>query len=213
MSEKGGNTQNNVDIKLIIGTFIAVLAGAVFILGLVYLGIQLSTRDFTKRITDASQQGGEKIVELKSVAYETQYGFYNIPDDADYGNYLIQQYDSESGFHRYVKIESMTQLRDFMLQYNKLKQSPNDIIATLNIDESFFGSGSVIAVVFEDQGLTSASIDSVTRDENYDITISAHSAAPLDTTTPSGIVAFIKVANIQPNNITLNFNQDYYENN
>ena len=61
MSEKGGNTQNNVDIKLIIGTFIAVLAGAVFILGLVYLGIQLSTRDFTKRITDASQQGGEKI--------------------------------------------------------------------------------------------------------------------------------------------------------
>ena len=69
------------------------------------------------------------------------------------------------------------------------------------LSENFFYSGSVILVTAEMRGLSSFEVNSVTRDENYNLRVDVSKADANETQTVFGKAVLITVPNIQPDDV------------
>ena len=213
MGEQGGEdnetpkdiSKNYVNSKIILTTVVVVLLGAVFLLALVFFGMQISEKYNQEVDTPEQPTTNQPVLETIKVDHEDISTTY-IPDQnpsSEYKNSLMHKYGVDDA--EYVILRSESDLEEFVETINStLGENATPFVYSVGND--FFSNGTVIAVAKEDAGLTKATIDDVYRDEDYNIHLSGHYASPSDTTSLSGIVTFIQIQNIQPKTVDLVWN-------
>ena len=72
------------------------------------------------------------------------------------------------------------------------------------VDADFFESGSIILVATEAAGLKGFSVNSVSRDEDYNVQIDTAKTTTDESEIVSGQLIFVKIQNIQPASVTVN---------
>lgn len=213
MGEQGGEnnetpkdiSKNYINSKIILTTVVVVLLGAVFLLALVFFGMQISEKYNQGIETPDQPAANQPVLETIKVDHEDVSTTY-IPDQnqsSEYKNSLMHKYGVDDA--EYAILRSESDLEDFVETINStLGEGVTPFVYSVGND--FFSNGTVIAVAKEDAGLTSATVDDVYRDEDYNIHLSGHYASPSDTTSLSGIVTFIQIQNIQPKTVDLVWN-------
>ena len=81
-------------------------------------------------------------------------------------------------------------------------------IEDFQLSDGFFNSGSVILVTAEKPGLSYFGINSITRDEDYNIFIDTSAIDANDTINVEGKAILIKIENIQPKHIEVTRRQE-----
>ena len=189
------NTDNNqteenksFNAKIIIVAVVSVLLCAVFVLSLIAFGMNVQ-RNFTNQ--SAEQREKDKIVEVKAVEYEADYFSYSTnalyPDEP---RYLLNKLGVAKGQNYYI-INSQDKLNAVLDAVGHSGQ--------YSVPVEFFKSSSIVAVPYEKDGLSSLKVKGVTRDEDYNITVSLSYSDMLNIENIEGYVALIKLQNIQPN--------------
>jgi len=81
--------------------------------------------------------------------------------------------------------------------------------ANLDVDSDFFASGSVILFNVESEGLKSARLSSLTRDQNYNLTAEIrYEQVYADEPEYVGFAMLVKVPNIQPKAVLANYQEE-----
>ena len=212
MSKKGGNNTESdsytlVDSRIVLTIVICVLASVIFMLGLILFGIEVSQKylDALKISTSTTQT--EKITDIISVRYETKTYSYNpgIDVGVDFsgtaGSSFSELLKKVGGENGYYLIKSNTEYEDVI---NKIKMfQSREGLENFELDEDFFYSGSVILIASEKRGLSYFGINSITRDDDYNIHIDTSSLDANDTIDVQGKAILIKIENIQPKRVVI----------
>lgn len=192
------NTDNNqiedsksFNAKIIVVAIVSVMLCAVFVLSLITFGMNVQ-RNFSSQ--SAEKREKDKIVEVKAVDYEVEYFNYSTGEIYP-GNTrtLLDKLGAQKGQNYYV-INSQDKL-DAVLD---AAGHSRDYI----VSEDFFKSSSIVAIPFEHAGLSNLRVRGVTRDEDYNITASLSYADAFEVENIMGIVALVKLQNIQPKLVT-----------
>lgn len=104
----------------------------------------------------------------------------------------------------YCVIDSRSKLDDLLLLLNKNKLNETDSDVDFEANSDFFAAGSVIAFSVEGDKLSELTIDSLSRDDSYNITINATIKKLAADQTNTGALALIKISNVQPTQVKLN---------
>lgn len=177
--------------KIIITAIVSVLLGMAFVLALIMFGMN-AQRTFDNQ--GAEQREKDKIVEVKAVDYEVECLHYSTGEVYP-GNTrtLLDKLGVQKGQNYYI-INSQDKL-DTVL--DAIGHSRDYIVS-----KDFFKSSSIVAIPFEHAGLSSLKVRGVTRDGDYNITASLSYADMLEVENIMGIVALVKLQNIQPKLVT-----------
>lgn len=205
MSEDQDTKSNN--IKIAITAVISVLFGAVFIMALILFGMRVQNNIDNKA---AEKKKADEIITINSVDFETAAFSYGIPnaDKDSVGNYLQmligdKDVDAKSG---YYLINSKSKLEDVM---NAIRAASGDETLSYDVDDNFFNSGSVIAVIREAKKLDKFEVVTVTRDADYDLQIDANEKYDSNAKDEKvGRVVFVKISNIQPKDIEVKVKEE-----
>lgn len=205
MSEDQDNKSNN--IKIAITAVISVLFGAAFIMALILFGMRVQNNIDNKA---AEKKKADEIITINSVDFETASFSYSIPnaDKDSVGNYLQmligdKDVDAKSG---YYLINSKSKLEDVM---NAIRAASGDETLSYDVDDNFFNSGSVIAVIREAKKLDKFEVVTVTRDADYNLQIDANEKYDSDAKDEKvGRVVFVKISNIQPKDIEVKVKEE-----
>ena len=217
MEEKGGESKQNsekpvsknyVDSKIALTAILVIVFGAIFIIGLVVIGMQVSNKCQNGGACDNNQAADGPVLESIDVDYERTIVSYSVPEaeseDATNSFLALNGIKDEE----YAIIRSSSELEDYVEAVNSLKTS--GAAFTYDVDSSFFKTGSIIVIAKEDDGLHLMDVEKVTRDESYNIHIeSAYSTLSYDDT-GRGSVVFIKIQNIQPKAVSISWDKEEY---
>lgn len=200
MSEDNQEQIKSNNVKIAVTAVISVLLGAALLLALINYGIQFQ-RNLDKQ--EAEKRDKEKVVSILGVDYSTKSFEYHIPNgpmtkeqQEEVHERSSLKTDKYAGDNDYFIINSGTKLRDVL--------SVIDADDEYSVDDSFFLSGSIVAVVKETYGVSKLEVTNVSRDENYDIQIDAKTEGGddvMDATTCH--VVFVKIPNLQPKNVAV----------
>ena len=201
MSDKGGkkSKENSVDLKMILTAIVGVLLGAIFVLSLILTGAIVSERYREVRTQHAQ---GEKITDVVAISYDAKHYSYKPTVDKDEAasefSSLLQSLGSNKS---YYLIESQS-------DYEKVVSALASLGAEISVkdfenSEKFFYSGSIVLVTAEMHGLSSFVINSITRNENYNLRIDVTKADANDTIDVAGEAYLIKIPNIQPADVEI----------
>jgi len=197
MSEKGGEKKIDftaIDGKMILTAIIGVLLCAVFVLTLIFSGVLISER-YHGELNRSYSIDDSSVIDVISVDYETK-GFTYSPELA-YGETdsraLFDALDEDGD---YYVINSSTKYNNVIDAITKLGGSADEV--NFSLTDDFFYSGSILVVAAERSGLSYFGVDTITRDENYNIYIETSAVAADDSTSLVGKAVFIKIPNIQP---------------
>ena len=158
------DSKDYLNYKTILTTMLCTLVGVLFILCLIFVGMEMASKDRRSIFTSND-------VEVIPVYYEQQQVGYEIEDwqisqDTD-TPYIFSDFNTKYYGKDYAVINSKTQL-DQLMQTAASVAGETDFH---DMDSSFFETGSVIAVALEKKDYYSYNISSVTRDENYNLQI------------------------------------------
>ena len=205
MEEKGGATNKGgkyIESHHMLLIFMIVLNFAVLVLCLVFLGMQLVRREENINRMEADKDSGEYIIEVKPLRFDTlgkaSYESTNV--NLGSGTNLFEGTVVDN--YEYKIISSSSELSSVLSSVRNTAigiQGLDYVIA----DDSFYETGSVIAVAIEEKGLEGFNVGKLTRDENGAITVVANYTTNPDIEKVYGSIVFIKVENVQPKNLTL----------
>ena len=194
-----GNKSFNT--KIIVTAIVSVLLGAAFVLALILFGMNVQ-RNFDNKTAEKQQK--EKIVSVINVDYDEPVYF-------SYNTGKIREADSNP-VHNLLDKLSVSKSKDyFIIDSNDKLSAVLDAAGHTGedtVEDDYFSSSSIVAVPFEHDGLESLKIKGVSRDEDYNITISGVYNDPLQIINITGIVALIKLQNIQPKLVTVSIEPD-----
>ena len=184
---------NYMNYKIVLSAVLSVLLGAVAILALVNFGMNVQ-RKFDGEVE--AQQAKDHVESIIAVDYKADEFLYTIPEG---GESLLKKLDAGENEKSYTIIskDELGKVIEAITGYNG--EAP-----FYQVEDKFFNSSSVVAVPYEVAGLTSLSVKSVTRDENYNIQIDLKAEKDKMKTEKIGGVVFVKLSNIQPNQVTIN---------
>lgn len=186
--------------QIIMTSIVCVLGIAGLMILTIYYGINLGIESIEKEANISIERSGD---EYEAVKYESQEIDYvansNCINGVGDNDCLLNIYGSKDT--NYVNIKSGDQYRRFVdIAKNSVGAEIN-----LNIEDSFFRTGNVIAVVKEDKYTASYSLKTVERNVDYGLRIKIQKdELPNNVeTTNSGHLILIKVPNIQSTNIEI----------
>ena len=194
-----GNKSFNT--KIIVTAIVSVLLGAAFVLALILFGMNVQ-RNFDNKTAEKQQK--EKIVSVINVDYgEPEYFSYNTGK--------VHELDSNP-VHNLLDKLGVSKSKDyFVIDSNDKLNAVLDAAGhtgEYTVEDDYFSSSSIVAVPFEHSGLGSLKIKGVSRDEDYNITVNGVYDSPLQIINITGIVALIKLQNIQPKLVTVSIEPD-----
>ncbi len=199
MSDKGGkenkaNKESLIDLKMILTAIVGVLLGAIFILTLILTGVIVNER---YRNIRAEHSQKEKIADVVAISYDTKnYGYYPAVngggDDTDFKS-LLRMLGTEKD---YLVIQSQSDYEKVVSTIASL--GGNITTSDLDLSENFFYSGSLILLTAEMEGLTEFKVNSITRNESYDLRIDVSKNTKSDVYGIGGEAILVKIPNIQP---------------
>lgn len=216
---------------MIMAVFITVLVGALIMFAMVYLGLRIANYQTGLDVLNANQS--EKNITIGNLTYTTQafdytYSNTSIKNEADasktqdgstasnqkedtpkkdekpeqekedHGTKLLASIGETA--HDYLIINSNTKLGDLL---HALKVN-NPSAPDYHVEPDFFISGSIVALVAEAPGLSYFSVDKITRDENYNLSVNTSRATNQSDQTLRGKLILVKVTNVQPQDIVIN---------
>ena len=205
MSEDQDTKTNN--IKIAITAVISVLFGAAFIMALILFGMRVQNNIDNKA---AEKKKADEIITINSVDFDTTNFSYDIPnpDKDQEGNYLQMLIGDKdvSAKSSYYLINSKSKLEDAM---NAIRAASGNETLSYDVDDNFFNSGSVIAVIREAKKLGKFEVVTVTRDADYNLQIDANEKYDSDAKDEKvGRVVFVKISNIQPKDIEVKVKEE-----
>ena len=187
---------NYVDFKIVISAIFSVLLGAVAILALINFGMNMQ-RKFESETKN--QEARNRVESIIAVDYEADaFKYSGLLGDETLADKL-KLTENEKAF--------IVDSKDKLTQVIEAITGIEGTEPFYQVSDGFFNSSSVIVVPVEGAGLDGASVKSVTRDENYNIQIDIEKKEQTDATTGkfNGRAIFVKLRNIQPADVTVNF--------
>ena len=200
MSEKGGekskNPESSVDFKIILTSIITVFLGFILALSMILAGVQIG-RNYESGLY-TSVDPDEDVVDIIGVQYETKTFSYNpgIEDGAGTESSYRELLKKLGGEKNFYYIKSSAEYEKVLSQIKMF--SGVQQLDDFELSDTFFNSGSVILVTAEKPGLSYFGINSINRDENYNIFIDTSAIDANDTINVEGKAILIKIENIQP---------------
>ncbi len=196
MSDKGGKAKKEslIDLKMILTAIVGVLLGAVFILTLILTGVIVNER-YRDMHTKSTYK--EKIADVVAINYEAKsYNYYPAIDGGD-GETDFKSLLRLLGTDKdYLLIQSQTELDKVV---ETIASLGGQITSTdFNLPDDYFYSSSLILVTAEMQGLTEFKINSITRNEYYDLRVDVSKNTKSDLYGIGGKAILVKVPNLQP---------------
>lgn len=186
--------------QIIMTSIVCVLGIAGLMILTIYYGINLGIESIEKEANISIERSSD---EYEAVKYESQEIDYvansNCINGVGDNDCLLNIYGSKDT--NYINIKSGDQYRRFVdIAKNSVGAEIN-----LNIEDSFFRTGNVIAVVKEDKYTANYSLKTVERNADYGLRIKIQKdELPNNVeTTNSGHLILIKVPNIQSTNIEI----------
>ena len=196
MSDKGGKAKKEslIDLKMILTAIVGVLLGAVFILTLILTGVIVNER-YRDMHTKSTYK--EKIADVVAINYETKsYNYYPAidggGDKTDYKS-LLKLLGTDKD---YLLIQSQTEYDKVVSTLVSLGTEISS--SDLNLPDGFFYSGSLILLTTEMEGLTEFKVNSITRNEYYDLRVDVSKTTKSDLYGIAGKAILVKIPNIQP---------------
>ncbi len=192
--------------KIIATTVVMVVFGAALLLTLVWVGVNIGTSNLFNPEVEETEQ----ISEIIDVDYSSLSLSYNLGEkEPSKGNagYLLQEYGVSE---KYAVIKSMSQLERLQNLYSSHSDNDVNFAGSMNIDSSFFDSGSVIAVTDEAFYSNIRGLSGVYRDENYNLSVTLSRMSFMTgvaITNLHGDLVLIKVENIQPKKVQVNISE------
>ena len=201
MSDKGGKKEQEslIDLKMVLTAIVGVLLGAVFVMTLIFAGMIISERYYYARM--ASTQT-EKITDVVPIEFESKsYHYYPAVNGGDNEGYFESLLRVLGTNKSYYVISTQAEYETVVRTINSLggEASTSDF----DLPNDYFNSSSLILVTAEMRGLSQFHINSITRNEGYDLRIDVSAADAYDTVNVDGRAIIIKVPNIQPENIVV----------
>lgn len=214
MNKKGGEKKEDVrllDARIILVTLICVFMGALFVLIMIFFGMRMehtaltSTGNKTSLVEDVDIIGVQSEISVIPYSPDTSSADAILrkycKEDKDCDNYVIKN-KSE-----YDEIVAELEAKSIKLQSENSKFMAQS--SSFEVDSDFFASGSVILFNVESEGLNSARVSSITRDQNYNLTAEIrYDQSYLDTPNYVGYAILVKVPNIQPKVVLTNYEQE-----
>lgn len=196
--------------KIFVVTAVMVVFGAALLLTLVWVGINIGTSNLFNPEVEETEQ----ISEIIDVDYDSLTLSYSLGEkDAskNKAGYLLQEYGANDN---YVVIKSMSQLERLQKLYNAHSSNEINLAGSMNIDSSFFTSGSVIAITDEAKYSNIRAVSGVYRDESYNLSVTLKKMSFMTGVAIEnlhGDLVLIKVENIQPKQVQVNIVDDSKE--
>lgn len=201
MSNKGGNKEEEqeslISLKMVLTAIVGVLLGIVFVLTLIFTGVIVGEKYHENRVLH-TQSG--KVTDVVAVNYEWKnYNYYPAIDgdggETDFTS-LLRLLGTDKN---YYVIDSQSKYSEVVSTIASLggEISTSD----LNVNEDFFYSGSIILITAEMRGLTEFKLNSVTRNEDYNLRIDVSKIDAAEYYNVGGEAILIKIPNIQPKNV------------
>lgn len=215
-----------LDSRIVFMMIVCIAAGVAIILSFVFLGMRLGS-EFWPLARTQTPVGD---IEVASVSYSSTTFYYQpivlsatSSNDDKEGSTAEERSDESSNDTAsassvrsssilgalgapnsdYAVISSRKKLDDLLLLISKNKLDDDTPDASFDADNDFFASGSVIAVSAEGDTLSDLVVDSISRDNNYNLTINASRLPSADSQDSLGVIVLIKVNNIQPSRVEL----------
>jgi hypothetical protein len=209
MSDKGGKKSKKeqvfsvFDMKIILTGVVCTLLGIIFVLTLIFTGVIFSDR-YHDKIAERNASG-DKVIDVVGINYETaEYKYPPLINGGDGDKTIYQSFINHLGSDdNYMVISSKTDYDNVLSQISYI--GGKAVGDTLRVSDEFFYSGSVILVTAETEALQSFSVNSVTRDENYNLTIDTTIGTYANRYGLSGSAFLIKIPNIQPKNVVVHY--------
>ena len=198
MSEKGGKKaeqESLISLKMILTAIVGVLLGIVFVLTLIFTGVIVGERYRDDRVEHTQK---EHIADVVAVNYEWKnYKYYAAIDGAGEGSQEFKSLFRMLGTDKdYFVIESQT---DYDKVVSTIASLGGEITKDdLNLPENYFYSGSLILITAEMRGLSEFKLNSITRNENYDLRIDVSKTDASEYYNVGAEAILIKIPNIQP---------------
>jgi hypothetical protein len=190
-------------------TAVMVVFGAALLLTLVWVGINIGTSSIFNPEVEETEQISE-IIDIDYSSVSLSYGLGDKEPSQSQAGYLLQSYGVTEN---YAVIKSLSQLERLQKLYRAQYASDANFAELINVDASFFTSGSVIAIARESNSAEDLTISSVFRDEKYNLSATLKSE-PVNGGGQNGLrgcLVLIRVENIQPKKVNVNFMDDKKE--
>ncbi|MBP5633667.1 hypothetical protein J6X13_01895 [Candidatus Saccharibacteria bacterium] len=210
MNKKGGKDVQSFDVNasVILTVTICFIIGALFVLCMIFFGMQIQTR--AQKIAN-----GSKVVEdtdIIGVSYESMTVPYLPSGNTEQESLIYKLSGGKSNDYYVVKTKSeydtiLAQVKDMNTH---LADATYAVDGSLDVDENYFQSGYIIVFSIASEGLKNARVSSITRDEKYSLTAEIRYARDYSLDKYVGAAMFVKVPNIQPKNITVNYGISNY---
>ena len=205
-AERENNYRAPSKFRLAILTIFGTLLGACFIFLVVLLAIKVGASDIFKEAPRKEEDASNEIFLL---SYQETSLLYNAGDreDREDGSYLLEDYGLTDNA-TYLVITRMSQLENLQASFNKISGQESDFVNLLGIDNSFFDSGSIIAVSSENRYIGSLQTTKMSRNESYGLELKMKRTLIDESsfeTKPQmmGYLNLIKVDNVQPRELTV----------
>lgn len=210
MEEKGGATKKDgkyIESHHMLLIFMIVLNFVVLVLCLVFLGMQLYRREENIANMELENQSGEYIIEIKPLRFDTlgKASYESASANQNGGSSIIDGTVVDGAEYKIVNTGS--ELAN-VLSAIRNSATVAQGLDYVNVDESFFETGSVLVVAIEEKGLENFQIGKLTRDENGAVTVVANYTANSEIENTYGSVVILKVENVQPKSLTLDFTKN-----
>lgn len=198
--------------KKIIGTTVVMFVfGAALLLTLAWVGINIGSSKLFNPVEEGSEEQISEIIDIDYSSVTLSYGLGDKEPSNNNAGYLLQSYGATEN---YTVIKSLAQLERLQGLYRAQYAYDAEFAQLLNVDSSFFTSGSVIAITKESKDPVQLSISSVFRDEKYNLSATLKTETLAAEEAQEGLrgnLVLIRVENIQPKKVNVSFMSDQKE--
>jgi len=203
-SEKRFRSLSRVRIATM--TIFGTLFGVCFIFVVVLFAMRVGGLDF---FNEAPKEKESSHQEYYSLSFQEKSLLYGLSgkEAKEEGTHLLESF-GEGEADGYVLISRKAALERLQTSFNKLSGTEQNFAELLSIDEGFFDSGVVIAVVVEDPYVASLQTIEMSRDDKYSLSLElkrtnlsreGYEYEPA----LAGYLNLIKVDNVRPREITI----------
>lgn len=193
-------------LKIFGTTVVMVVFGAALLLTMILIGVNIGTSNLFRPETETTERISE-IIDVDYNAIMLSYDMGEKEQSKEKTGYLLKEYGVSEN---YAIIKSISQLERLQKIYDEHSSSTVNLAGSMDIDSSFFDSGSVIAITDEALYSNIRSVSSVFRDENYNLSVTLSKMSfmtDVAITNLHGDLVLIKVENIQPKKVQVNISE------
>ncbi len=217
MVKKGGDKKEDVrllDARIILVTLICVFMGALFVLIMIFFGMRMEHSALTSSSNKASV-----IEDVDIIGVQKDVTVVPYRPDANTGDAILHKYCKDDKDCDYYVIKSKSEFDQITSELDAKNATLHNEdsryelqTSYIDADNDFFASGSVILFNVESEGLADARLSSITRDQNYNLTAEIrYKQQYKEQPNYIGYAILVKVPNIQPKAVFVNYEQDVLE--